>query len=189
MARESLVVPEVLGLLPFPEKMEGSGNFLGSWNRTCIIISLLNVPESANCAGGWSHTGVVRFPDQDLPVETGERLMRLSLAVVGVMIACLSLEPRSLAQQSCACAAGVGGSAAGPYIGASSSAPPQQVLLPYSYYAVAPTPARVYVPYGANDQFPFLGRAYGSPGDRWSWYSLGGGSSRYLARYYYPPLR
>jgi hypothetical protein len=115
--------------------------------------------------------------------------MRLSLAVIGMMIACLSLETRALAQQGIAWVEGVGGPAPGSYVGAGFVAPPQQVLLPYSYYAVAPAPARVYVPYGPNDQFPFFGRAYGNPGDRWSWYSLGGGSSRYLARYYYPPLR
>jgi hypothetical protein len=115
--------------------------------------------------------------------------MKPSLAVIGMMIACLGLETRTLAQQGCACAEGVGGSAPGSYASAGSSTPSQQILLPYSYYVVAPAPARVYVPYGANDQFPFLGRAYGNPGDRWSWYSLSGGSSRYLARYYYPPLR
>ena len=136
--------------------------------------------------------------------------MRLSLAVISMMIACLSLETRARAQQSYAYPGAVGGVAAGAtgryemmtstaaqpttwapgsYVATGSSTPPQQVLLPYSYYAVAPAPARIYVPYGANDQFPFLGRAYGNPGDRWSWYTLGGGSSRYLARYYYPPLR
>jgi len=40
-----------------------------------------------------------------------------------------------------------------------------------------------------GDQFPFHGRPYGSPNDRWSWYNMGGGSSRYLAKYYYPILR
>ena len=115
--------------------------------------------------------------------------MRLSFAVIGLMIASMSLETRALAQQGYSRAIGVGNSAPGSYVGAGFSTPPQQILLPYSYYAVAPAPARVYVPYGSNDQFPFLGRAYGSPGDRWSWYTLGGGSSRYLARYYYPPLR
>jgi hypothetical protein len=60
---------------------------------------------------------------------------------------------------------------------------------PYSYYAAWPWPARVYVPYGPGDAFPFYGRAYGHPYDRWTWPYLGGGNSRYLARYYYPPLR
>jgi hypothetical protein len=69
------------------------------------------------------------------------------------------------------------------------SFPVQAELLPYSYWASAPKPARVYVGYGAVDQFPFHGRPYGSPNDRWSWYNLGGGNSRYLAKYYYPPLR
>jgi hypothetical protein len=136
--------------------------------------------------------------------------MKLTLAVIGMTITCVNLETRALAQQGAVYpgpAGGVSASAAGGYgmitssipytttgapgssIGAGSVPPAQQVLLPYSYYAVAPAPARIYVPYGQNDQFPFLGRAYGNPGDRWSWYTLGGGSSRYLARYYYPPLR
>lgn len=65
----------------------------------------------------------------------------------------------------------------------------QGQVLPYSYWVSAPQPARIYVKYGAADQFPFQGRAYGSPNDRWSWYYMGGGDSRYLAKYYYPPLR
>ena len=118
--------------------------------------------------------------------------MKFTLAVTSLVIAYFSLEARAWAQQSPAYPGTVGGVAAwapGSQVGTGPTTLPQQVLLPYSYYAVAPAPARVYVPYGANDQFPFLGRAYGSPGDRWSWYTLGGGSSRYLARYYYPPLR
>jgi hypothetical protein len=55
----------------------------------------------------------------------------------------------------------------------------------YSYWAANPGPARTYVPYSAVDQFPFRGRPYGSPTDRWSWYYMGGGNSRYLTRYYY----
>ncbi len=67
--------------------------------------------------------------------------------------------------------------------------PAQSSIMPYSYWVSAPQPARIYVEYGSNDHFPFQGRAYGSPNDRWSWYYMGGGDSRYLARYYYPPLR
>jgi len=67
--------------------------------------------------------------------------------------------------------------------------PTQGQVMPYSYWVSAPKPARLYVEYGASDQFPFQGRAYGNPGDRWSWYYMGGGDSRYLAKYYYPPLR
>jgi len=67
--------------------------------------------------------------------------------------------------------------------------PAQGQVMPYSYWVLAPQPARVYVEYGAIDQFPFHGRAYGNPSDRWSWYYMGGGDSRYLAKYYYPPLR
>jgi hypothetical protein len=75
------------------------------------------------------------------------------------------------------------------YIGTSAALPAQGQILPYSYWVSAPAPARVYVEYGAGDQFPFHGRAYGSPSDRWSWYNMGGGASRYLAKYYYPILQ
>src|SRR5947209_9675037 len=132
--------------------------------------------------------------------------MKLTLVVISLVIACLALETRARAQQGSVYPGAVGGVPAstagryemmtstvaqpatwvpGSYVGTGPSTLSQQVLLPYSYYAVAPAPARIYVPYGPNDQFPFLGRAYGNPGDRWSWYTLGGGSSRYLARYYY----
>ena len=67
--------------------------------------------------------------------------------------------------------------------------PTQWQVMPYSYWVSAPKPARIYVEYGASDQFPFQGRAYGNPSDRWSWYYMGGGDGRYLAKYYYPPLR
>jgi hypothetical protein len=67
--------------------------------------------------------------------------------------------------------------------------PAQGQVMPYSYWVSAPNPARIYVEYGAIDQFPFHGRAYGSANDRWSWYYMGGGDSRYLAKYYYPLLR
>ena len=73
--------------------------------------------------------------------------------------------------------------------GQSDDVPAQGQNLPYSYWVSAPQPAQIYVEYGAIDQFPFQGRAYGSPNDRWSWYYMGGRDSRYLARYYYPPLR
>ena len=63
---------------------------------------------------------------------------------------------------------------------------PGPALIPYSYYAAYPYPARIYVGYGSND-FPFQGRAYGSPNDPWTWYYMGG-PSLYLARYYRPPL-
>jgi hypothetical protein len=51
---------------------------------------------------------------------------------------------------------------------------PGYYMPPYSYYA-APYPwlARQYVGYG-NDGFPFYGRPYGSPSDRWSWAYLSG---------------
>jgi hypothetical protein len=61
-------------------------------------------------------------------------------------------------------------------------------VAPYSYYVTLPRPARGYVPYGPGDAFPFYGRAYGHPYDPWTWPYMGGGYSRYLARYYYPPV-
>ncbi len=64
----------------------------------------------------------------------------------------------------------------------------QAYVPPYSYYAAWPRPARLYVPYGAGDAFPFYGRAYGYPYDRWTWTYLGGGYNRSLARYYFPPI-
>jgi hypothetical protein len=50
---------------------------------------------------------------------------------------------------------------------------------PYSYYAAAPFPAREYVGYGFND-FPFYGKPYGSPNDRWSWNTMS--QSSYVSR-------
>jgi len=70
-----------------------------------------------------------------------------------------------------------------------TSLPAVQQVLPYSYWVLAPNPSRVYVEYGEIDQFPYQGRAYGNPSDHWSWYYLGGGGSRYLAKYYYPILQ
>ena len=71
--------------------------------------------------------------------------------------------------------------------GTTSIAPAQGQILPYSYWVSSPS--RIYVEYGPVDQFPFHGRPYGSPNDRWSWYYMGGGPSRYLAKYYYPILQ
>jgi hypothetical protein len=59
---------------------------------------------------------------------------------------------------------------------------------PYNYYVAHPYPARDYVGYGTND-FPFYGRPYGKPTDRWTWPFLSGSEARTLARYYYPPVR
>src|SRR5437016_399371 len=96
--------------------------------------------------------------------RTGEHLMKLTLAMMGMMIACLNLEPQATAQQGYGYPGAVGGVvvrpagsyemmpsgavhpttwAPGSYVAAGSLAPPQQILLPYSYYAVAPAPARV----------------------------------------------
>ena len=96
-------------------------------------------------------------------------------------------------------ASGVNGSLAiqGVVISSPVGVPPSAVstlssqnnALPYSYWVSAPNPSRIYVEYGSVDQFPFHGRAYGSPGDRWSWYNMGGGNNRFLAKYYYAPVR
>jgi len=59
---------------------------------------------------------------------------------------------------------------------------------PYSYYVTFPAPARTYVEYGAMDQFPFQGQAYGNPGDRWSWSGMMGSRAAGLDRYYYQLL-
>lgn len=58
---------------------------------------------------------------------------------------------------------------------------------PYSYGSTA-GPARVYVPYGQIDHFPFRGQPYGYPYDRFTFSTLGGGNLA-PARYFYPPLR
>lgn len=43
----------------------------------------------------------------------------------------------------------------------------------YSYYATPPGLfPRTYVPYGSHDEFPFYGRPYGRPTDRWSWSAM-----------------
>ena len=60
------------------------------------------------------------------------------------------------------------------------------VVKPYSYYVLPPSiPSREYV---GPAQFPFYGRPYGHPNDRWTWPYLAGPSYGVLARYYYPPL-
>ena len=66
------------------------------------------------------------------------------------------------------------------------SAPPSSRVYTYSYYAAAPgSPARVYV---GPPQFPFYGKPYGHPNDRWSWQAMSDNGYGTLARYYYPPL-
>jgi hypothetical protein len=95
----------------------------------------------------------------------------------------------NLSAQECSACSRIGGPG---YVQTAAGSPiiqGQGAILPYSYWVLAPNPSRIYVEYGTADQFPFYGRAYGNPSDRWSWYYMGGGSSRYLARYYYPLLR
>ena len=59
-------------------------------------------------------------------------------------------------------------------------------LIPYSYFAAFPEPARQYVGFG-ND-FPFYGRPYGHPYDRWTWQYLGNANVEALTSYDYPPV-
>jgi hypothetical protein len=56
----------------------------------------------------------------------------------------------------------------------------------YSYYAAPGVAAREYV---GPPEFPFYGRPYGHPTDRWSWANLSAGPQGSLARYYYAPVR
>ena len=66
---------------------------------------------------------------------------------------------------------------------------PFGVVGPTSYYSVYPNPTRGYVGITSYD-FPYYGRAYGSPSDPWTWpYMVGSSGSAVLSRYYYPPLR
>ena len=156
---------------------------------------------------------IVRDSHCSTPVTSKERLMKASLAGFVIVLGLLSTEKDASAQQPCAACAATPAYGTAPFSGAvytgetvvsgdvlintpvGSAAPvvmsygSQPRVLPYSYYAAFPNPARVYVGYGGADQFPFQGRAYGHPGDRWSWYYMGGGDSRYLAKYYYQLLR
>ncbi len=97
------------------------------------------------------------------------------------------------AQQNSGAGLAAGTCASGPISGEGAPVvttfPTQGQVMPYSYWVSAPKPERIYVEYGARDQFTVTGRAYGNPSDRLSWYYMGGGDSRYLAKYYYPPLR
>ncbi|MCA1685344.1 MAG: hypothetical protein LC745_05055 [Planctomycetia bacterium] len=59
-------------------------------------------------------------------------------------------------------------------------------VAPYSYYVLPSTvPSRTYI---GPSEFPFYGRPYGHPYDRWTWPYISGGPNADLARYYYPPL-
>lgn len=75
----------------------------------------------------------------------------------------------------------------GPIVGSPIAASRSGPIMPYSYYANFPEPARVYVGYGPNDGFPFRGQLYGHAGDRWSWSAMSTGNGS-LARYYYQIL-
>lgn len=57
---------------------------------------------------------------------------------------------------------------------------------PYSYFAAPPgQPARIYEgPTG----YPYYGKPYGHPYDRWTWPYKSGAPDANLERYYYPPL-
>jgi len=59
-------------------------------------------------------------------------------------------------------------------------------VAPYSYYVLPATvPSRTYI---GPSIYPFYGRPYGHPYDRWTWPYISGGPDANLARYYYPPL-
>jgi hypothetical protein len=118
--------------------------------------------------------------------------MRLSLAGLSLVLSSLLLIGEARAQYPCAAGEASGsypGGGAVPSSPAAGSRAPVGQVMPYSYWVNAPSLSRIYVPYGPNDTFTFQGRAYGSPGDRWSWYNLSGGNNSYLSRYYYPVLR
>ncbi|SIO58248.1 hypothetical protein SAMN05444166_5606 [Singulisphaera sp. GP187] len=105
-------------------------------------------------------------------------------------LAALAVAALSLALGSSAKAQTVvyqGTSATAPVVAGPTFADPSYVP-PYSYYAAYPNPARGYVGYGTND-FPYYGRPYGGPSDRWSWSAMSTAGNGGLARYYYPPVR
>jgi hypothetical protein len=69
------------------------------------------------------------------------------------------------------------------YSGGASTYTP--IYMPsYSYWTAAyyGYPPRVYSGYGSND-FPYYGRAYGSPSDPWSWPAMAGYSYAVPTRY------
>jgi len=72
----------------------------------------------------------------------------------------------------------------------SSYAAPASVpgqVKPYSYYVLpSGVPSREYS--GEPTVFPFYGKPYGHPYDRWTWTYMTGPNDSVLSRYYYPPL-
>lgn len=58
----------------------------------------------------------------------------------------------------------------------------------YSYYMVAPLPARGYVGYGDADIFPYYGQPYGHAYDLWTWDGMSGPLVN-RQRFFYPPVR
>jgi hypothetical protein len=108
--------------------------------------------------------------------------MKSWFAAAALVTICLAIVPDVSGQVVVSQARGPAGVIGGP---AQIS---QAYVPPYSYYAAWPRPARIYVPSGPGAEFPFYGRAYGHPYDRWTWTYLGGGYDRNLARYYYPPV-
>ncbi len=103
------------------------------------------------------------------------------LAAAALVAAAIALSPRPAAAQQVV--------AQGPFVTYYSSGYVTNPWPTYSYYATPPgLPARVYVGYpGASEPFPFYGRPYGNPSDRWSWSTLGGMGGA-PARYFYPPV-
>ncbi|AGA27706.1 hypothetical protein [Singulisphaera acidiphila] len=105
--------------------------------------------------------------------------------VAALAVAALSLALGSSAKAQTVVYGGSWGTA--PVVAGPTFADPFYVP-PYSYYAAYPGPARGYVGYGTSD-FPFYGRPYGGPSDRWSWAAMSTNGNGVLARYYYPPVR
>jgi hypothetical protein len=63
---------------------------------------------------------------------------------------------------------------------------PTVAVKPYSYYVLpSSVPSREYV---GPAEFPFYGRPYGYPYDRWTWSYMSTAGYGPLVRYYYPPL-
>ena len=109
--------------------------------------------------------------------------MKMRIAAAGFVLLSLCVVSRGEAQVVVSADSwlGVPGSTSPVFIGPYG-------LVPYSYYAAIPFPARGYVGYGSND-FPYYGRPYGSPSDPWTWPYMSTAYNAGLVRYYYPPVR
>jgi hypothetical protein len=128
------------------------------------------------------------------------------MKIYALVLALVLIVGSAASAQDCAMGtAALGGRGAAPAIGGAaaggiasggvvapwvvSAVPDPSPVFPYSYYAAAPGPARVYVRYSETDTFPFGGKPYGHVYDRWGWSSMGSTTQNALARYFYPPVR